>query len=66
MDKSYDVRMEEARQYFRDAASEEKNASRRLLAQHLAEMAEAIQEDMRMLDVLKDRIEEIRHTVGVR
>lgn len=66
MDQSYDVRMEKAREYFRSAASRETDAARREQYHHLGEMTEAIQEVMRMTDVLQDRLAEVRHTLGVR
>jgi len=66
MKRPIDETTAEARQFFLDRAMEAPTAEERLLYEHLRELAEAVQENSRMLDMLRREIEELHHVVGVR
>lgn len=66
MKRPIDDTMAEARQFFLERAMAASITDERLLNEHLRELAEAVQENRRMLDVLRREIEELHHVVGVR
>jgi hypothetical protein len=66
MKRPIDETMAEARQFFLDRALAAGISDERLMNEHLRELAEAVQENSRMLDVLRREIEELHHVVGVR
>ncbi len=66
MKRPIDETMAEARQFFLDRAAAASRPEEQRLNEQLRELAEAIQENTRMLDVLRGEIEEIRHVLGVR
>ena len=66
MKRPIDEAMGEARQFFLERAQMAPVAYERLMCDHLRELAEAVQENARMLDVLRREIEELHHVVGVR
>lgn len=66
MKRPIDDTMAEARQFFLERAQMAPLAYERVMHEHLCELAEAAQENARMLDVLRREIEELHHVVGVR
>jgi hypothetical protein len=66
MKRPIDETMAEARQFFLERATAANGKEERLMSEHLREMAEAIQENTRMLEVLRGEIGELHHLVGVR
>jgi hypothetical protein len=62
---STDVRMEELRREFQMRATSAKTREKEVLFEALGDMAEAIQEHARVLDLLRMKLDEIRHVVGV-
>lgn len=66
MKRPIDETMAEARQFFLDRSMAANGTDERLMNEHLRELAEAVQENSRMLDVLRREIEELHHVVGVR
>ena len=62
MTTSMDQRMDGAIAFFAELASSAKTPERRRMLEHLREMAEATQQNARMLDVLKLELEGIHHT----
>ena len=58
--------LEEARQFFLDRAKTAREPKEREVSEHLCELAEAVQENCRMLDVLRGRLDDLRHVMGVR
>lgn len=66
MKRPIDETMAEARQFFLERAQVAPIAYERVLHEHLRELAEAVQENARMLDVLRLEIEELHHVIGVR
>jgi len=66
MKRPIDETMAEARQFFLERAQTAPVAYERVMHEHLRELAEAVQENARMLDVLRREIEELHHVVGVR
>jgi hypothetical protein len=65
MKRPIDETMAEARQFFLERKAVAIDTEARLVSEHLREMAEAIQENTRMLKVLRDEIAELHHLVGV-
>jgi hypothetical protein len=66
MKKPIDDTMVEARQFFLEHALTAQTEEERLLHEHLRELAEAVQENARMLDVMRREVEELHHVMGVR
>lgn len=66
MKRPIDETMAEARQYFLERARAANGTDERILNEHLREMAEAIQENSRMLDVMRREIGDLHHVLGVR
>lgn len=66
MKRPIDETMAEARQFFLDRSKSANGTDERLMHEHLRELAEAVQENTRMLDVMRREIEELHHVVGVR
>jgi len=66
MKRPIDETMSAARQFFLERATAAQGVEERLVSEHLREMAEAIQENTRMLDVLRGEIGELHHVLGVR
>ena len=66
MKRPIDDAMAEAREFFLERAQAAPVTYERVLHEHLRELAEAVQENARMVDVLRREIEELHHVVGVR
>ena len=66
MKHSIDEVLEEARQFFLDRAQIAKSPEAKAVNEHLRALSEVIQENTRMLDVLRHELDELRHVVGVR
>ena len=62
---SSDERVEQARAFFADVAAKHKSGAEHLRAVHMVAVTEAVQEVIRSLDMIKNEIHEIRHTLGV-
>lgn len=62
---SSDERVEQARAYFADMAAKHKSGAAHVQASHMVALAEAVQEAIRSVDMIKSEIHEIRHTLGV-
>ena len=60
-----DERMDLAIAYFIERAATTQVQERRIMLEHLRAIAEAAQQNTRMLDVLKLELETIRQTLGV-
>ena len=66
MKRPIDETMAEARHFFLDRAQAAMLSEERHLNEHLRELAEAVPENSRMLDVLRSEIAELHHVIGVR
>ena len=66
MKRPIDETMAEARQFFLDRGQAAVVHDERLLNEHLRDLAEAIQENTRVLDVLRSQVGELHHVLGVR
>ena len=66
MKRPLDETMSEAREFFLERARAANGTDERLMNEHLSELAEAVQENGRMLDVLRREVEELHHVLGVR
>lgn len=64
MIRSIEDKMEEARQYFVQKAGAEPDAQQRRHLEYCADLAEAVQETTRLIDLVKTQLEEVRHAVG--
>ena len=63
---SLDEQMDEVIAYFSERASRTKARDRKLMLEHLREIAIATQQNMRMIDVLKQELESVHNALGVR
>lgn len=66
MTNSIDERMDNAIAFFTERATLTKAREQRLMFEHLREIAEGTQQNTRMLDVLKQELENVHKAVGVR
>jgi hypothetical protein len=60
-----DERMQRAELYFRRLAEEKAGTADEKTYEHLRLMAETIQEQIRLLDIWKEQMEDLRHKVSV-
>jgi hypothetical protein len=66
MKHSIDEAMDEARRFFLEHGATATSEEGRRMSECLREMAEAVQENARMLDVLRRELDEVHHVLGVR
>lgn len=65
MKRTSDERMEEARAFFSARAAAVQDEAERQQLNHLADMAESVQEVVRTLDYIKIQLQDIRHTLSL-
>ncbi|HEX7077411.1 MAG TPA: hypothetical protein VF363_03215 [Candidatus Eisenbacteria bacterium] len=57
--------MERTRRFFADRAERAANETDRSAQEQLADMAESIQETVRLLEHLRVQVDEVRHAIGL-